>query len=276
MIARTEIRQEERLNGSAGPGVQRHGANAIAEAFFLGGVGNDDPEFEDLSLRVASDLRLIPVDYPDAGARGAVLSNMRLTAEVVVADILQRQPTGGIALVGYSFGGSLGLEVAHQLILAGRTVTFLGVLDAPFRMEELSGLFEKLRLATTARRAVKTLVQAAAHSEVTLRIMSTAAAPSVVGPNRAEPVRRALLTHLRTKALAGWAPPTCASPGLLVSTGVLGEANRDRWLSLCPNLSPLHVGGEHESLLTGSSLDAISVALIAAVQGMKPVALGGG
>jgi thioesterase domain-containing protein len=235
-------------------------------AFFLGGVGGDDPEFAELARRLRPHLRLVPVDYPDAGARGAVLSSMAATAAVVTADIERLQPRGGIALVGYSFGGSLALEVANQLTRAGRTVDLLCPLDAPFRMDELRGLFEKLRLATAPRQAMKKVVEAAALSEVTLRLVTNAASPDVVGGARANPVRRALLTHLRTKALAGWRPEGCDAPGLLVSTGVLGAENRARWLSLCPGLACVEIGGEHERLLQGASLDRVVEALAGAVR----------
>lgn len=235
------------------------------EAFFLAGVGGDEPEFDDLKARLAPLLRLVPATYPDAGARGAVLSDMAATAEVVVADIVRRRAAGPLALVGYSFGGSLALEVAAQLTRAGRTVDFLCVLDAPFRMQELRGLFEVLRLATAPRRAVKKVVEAATLSEVTLRLVSTAA-PAVMGLNRAEPVRRALLTHLRGKALDGWTPPTSRAAGLLICTGVLGEANRDRWQSLCPNLACVMVDGDHERLLMDEALERVAGALVAATR----------
>ncbi len=252
---------EQRNEGSKTTG------ETVAEAFFLAGVGGEEPELEDLSRRVERHLTLIPVEYPAAGARGAVLSNMRVTAQVVASDILRRPASGAVSLVGYSFGGSLALEVANQLTSAGRTVGFLGILDAPFGMEELRGLFEVLRLSTAARRAAKKMVEASAASEVTLRLMSAAASPTVIGLNRAEPVRRALLTHLRTKALAGWEPEACRAPGVLICTGVLGDANRDRWMSLCPNLSYVQVDSEHETLLMGDSMDRVAAALVEAIQG---------
>lgn len=239
----------------------------IGHAFFLGGVGGDDPEFAELERRLRPWLRLVPVDYPDAGARGAVLSNMAATAAVVTADIQRLQPRGGVALVGYSFGGSLALEVANQLVRAGRIIDLLCPLDAPFRMDELRGLFEKLRLATAPRQAVKKVVEVAALSEVTLRLVTGAASPDVLGEARANPVRRALLTHLRTKALASWQPAGCQAPGVLVCTGVLGAENRDRWLSLCPHLGCVDIGGDHERLLQGASLDRVVEAVKGLVDG---------
>lgn len=235
-------------------------------AFFLGGVGNDDPEFPELSERLRPHLRLVPVAYPDAGARGAVLSSMAATAEAVTADILRRRPSGAIGLVGYSFGGSLALEVAAQLGRAARRVDLLCPLDAPFSLDELRGQFEALRLATAPRRAVKKVVEAAALSEVTLRLVTGAASAGMMGPARGDPVRRALLTHLRAKALAGWRPEGCGARGVLVCTGVLGEANRARWQALCPNLDRVDVGGRHETLLAGGSLDRVVEALAGAVR----------
>lgn len=238
-----------------------------AEAYFLPGVGAAEAEFAALDAHLAPRLRLRPAAYPGMGARGAVLSDMRATAGVVAADILGGPGRGPVALVGYSFGGSLALEVSRQLRAAGRDTAFLGVLDAPFGIGELRGLFEVLRLATVPRRAAKALVEAGARSETALRLMAAATAPAGDGgrgDDRGEPVRRALLTHLRTKALAGWTPEGCPAPGVLISTGILGEANLRRWLALCPNLAPVRVEAQHEALLDGDTAGRVAAALLEA------------
>lgn len=260
--AREGLRDDDRPELGAvsadGPG--------LAQAFFLPGVGGSefDFDFETLDSHVGTHLRLRLAAYPGMGARGAVLSSMRATAAAVAADIQERQPEGSVALIGYSFGGSLSLEVSRQLSLSGRCVGFLGILDAPFGIEELQGLFAVLRLATVPRRAAKALVEATARTEVSLRLMNAATAPTAGNQGRGEAVRRALLTHLRTKALAGWRPEACHAPGVLICTGVLGQENRDRWQALCPNLVHVRVDAQHESLLGRDSVEEVAAALLQA------------
>jgi thioesterase domain-containing protein len=51
-------------------------------------------------------------------------------ASVYVKEMISVQPTGPYHLLGWSFGGALAFEIAHQLYEAGHEVGFVGFMDA--------------------------------------------------------------------------------------------------------------------------------------------------
>lgn len=234
-------------------------------AFLIPSVFGDEPQLQDLRRRLHGWVDFDVLALPDAGARGALLTDMAATGRFLVDEISRRRPVGSIALIGYSFGASMALEVAAQLTEAGRRVTFLGALDGPFQPPGFAG-HSADDFCAAPRRLVKSIVVDAAVSMDTVRRLAIGAAPtgSFVG-GRAEPMRRALLWHLRNKALKAWVPRGCNAPGIHVSTGTYGPTNLARWAALCPNLRFLEVHASHEHLLKGTALDAVVTALAAQV-----------
>lgn len=229
----------------------------MATTFLLPGVCGDEPDLVVFRDRLNGHFDFTVVDLPDAGSPGAVLTDMRATAAFVTRQITHHQPAGPVSLIGFSFGASTALEVAAQLADQGRAIVFLGVLDGPFASDEMQGWFELLRRATSAKRTVRTLFEVAASTDTTRRIAWSAVSPDHVGQERSDPVRRAMLAHLRGKALKVWQPRPCFAEGVLVRTGTFGDANRARWTALCPNLRLVEVGGKHEDLLHDGSLEAV-------------------
>lgn len=241
-----------------------------ATTFLLPGVCGDEPDLVVFRSRLREHFRFIVVELPDAGSRGAVLTDVRATAAFVTAQITHHQPTGPVSLIGFSFGASTALEVAAQLTDQGRAITFLGVLDGPFASDEMQGWFDRLRRATSAKRTVRTLFQVAASTDATRRMAWSAVSPDHVGQERSDPVRRAMLAHLRGKALKAWQPRPCLADGVLIRTATFGDANRARWQALCPHLRLVEIGGAHEDLLHDGSLEAV----IETLRALAPVAAG--
>ena len=240
------------------------------QAFFIPSVFGDEPHLVDLRDRLRGCLALDLVALPDAGARGAILTDMQATGRGVADEILRRQPTGPLALIGYSFGASVALEVAAQLTRAGRTIAFLGILDGPFSPPDVSGTSGGTPHPAASRQFVKAVVVEATESMNILRRIALTAAPTAKsGFDVAQPMRRAILWHLRNKALVGWTPPNCDAKGLHVSTGAYGADNARRWRDLCPNLACVDVPSAHEHLLHGASLDAVVAALTRATERVR-------
>ena len=189
------------------------------------------------------------------------------TGRVLVDEIARRQPAGAVSLVGYSFGASMALEVAAQLAEAGRTVGFLAALDGPFDPPTARSKGGGGSLLAAPRRLLKSVaVDAAESMNVVRRLVAGPDAPEPGATDRAEPMRRAMLWHLRNKALKTWVPRGCDAPGLHVSTGDYEPGNRLRWAALCPNLRTLHVSAPHEDLLKGEALSVVVDALAGAVR----------
>ncbi|MFI7597372.1 amino acid adenylation domain-containing protein [Actinoplanes sp. NPDC049681] len=112
--------------------------DALAPVLPLSPPGSEPPLFclapaSGLSWQFAGLARYLPM--PLVGLQspllsgGAAVSMTALAAEH--ADAVERhQPAGPVRLLGWSFGGALALCVAAELIGRGRTVGFVGMLDA--------------------------------------------------------------------------------------------------------------------------------------------------
>jgi len=89
-----------------------------------------------LSWQFAGLKQYLPADVPLIGLQSPLLSGGELPssltelAEAHADRVVARQPSGPIRLLGWSFGGALALCVAVALTERGRTVEFVGMLDA--------------------------------------------------------------------------------------------------------------------------------------------------
>ncbi|CAN5128031.1 hypothetical protein BH11ACT7_BH11ACT7_29520 [soil metagenome] len=78
----------------------------------------------------------LPEQIPIYGLQSPVFTGRPLPATITelavqYADTVQASaPTGPIRLLGWSFGGSLAVLIAHELVRRGRDVSWLGMLDA--------------------------------------------------------------------------------------------------------------------------------------------------
>lgn len=234
------------------------------DAFLIPSVFGDEPQLADLRGRLRGLVRFDVLALPDAGARGTLLTDMAATGRMLVAEILRRRPAGPVSLVGYSFGASMALEVAAQLADAGRRVAFLAVLDGPFEPPTVAPRPSDDSVLAAPRRLLKSVAVDAVGSMDAVRRLVIRTEPADDG---IQPMRRAMLWHLRNKALKTWTPRGCGAPGLHVWSGDYGPGNRSRWGALCPNLRTVEVSAPHEHLLKGDALDAVVDALAAAVRG---------
>ena len=242
----------------------------MPEAYILPGVFGDQVELAELRQRLRGRLDFELVALPGDGAPGPVLANMVETASAVADEIERRSPAGAIALAGYSFGASAALATAVQLIGRGREIGWLGILDGPFKVEELSGRYAELRRATGIKAAAgRAAVDVAGAADGTRRLVLSAASSALLGADRSQLVRRALLTHLRNKALEKWLPPSCGANGVHISTGSYGPNNRARWAELCPNLWQVDVTAGHEDLLKGKAFESVVSALVQSSQSVS-------
>lgn len=230
-------------------------------SFLLPAILGDEPQLAAFRQRLEGRIEFELLELPGLKAPADLLSSMSETARLVVDDIVRRQPTGAIAVIGFSFGASLALEVAAQLARVERAVSFLGVLDGAFSTSELKrSKTELLRLCLSARGIASLGRHFVRRLSNRARILlATRGGAAARLPSTA--VEEALLIDYRCKALNSWEPPPCLVPGLLIFSGSLGPRNRSRWESLCPNLAVLDVAAKHGDFLKGRSLDLIVQAL---------------
>ena len=230
-------------------------------AFLLPAILGDEPQLADFRGKLDGRIQFELLALPDDGAPAALLSSMQQTARVIADEIVRRQPAGAIALMGFSFGASLALEVAAQLTAGQRTVSFLGILDGAFRTNELKrSKAELLRLCLSVDGAMGLARHGFERLKNRQRLLMASWSKST-NTAQTPAVRDAILMDLRCNALNEWQPPSCPAPGIAVCSGALGVANRHRWRSLCPNLDVLTLESRHEDLLKGRSLQLIVDAL---------------
>ncbi|MGH3639310.1 MAG: amino acid adenylation domain-containing protein, partial [Mycobacterium sp.] len=137
MVAPTVAEVAGRLEaGAAGQGV-----SSLAKVLPLRDSGTEPPLFclhpaSGLSWQFAGLKRQLPQTVPLYGLQSPLFTDGRLpeTIAELAADYADTvalvAPTGQVRLLGWSFGGSMALLVAQELIGRGREVGFVGMLDA--------------------------------------------------------------------------------------------------------------------------------------------------
>ncbi len=98
--------------------------------FCFPGLGATAYAFHLLSERIGADRPMLAIEMHRLELDPHLLRSMEYTAEAVAGRIMSVQPEGPYALLGYSFGGQLAVEVARKLVGRGQTIESLIVLDA--------------------------------------------------------------------------------------------------------------------------------------------------
>jgi thioesterase domain-containing protein len=108
--------------------------------FIVHGIGGNIVNFYSLSMRMGRDQPVFGVQAQALEVGKPALLHLPDMAAHYLEEIRQVQPEGPYYLLGYSFGGTMVLEMAHQLRAAGQEVALVGMLDSKSRdyLAELS------------------------------------------------------------------------------------------------------------------------------------------
>lgn len=98
--------------------------------FIVHGVGGNVVNFYGLSMRMGSDQPVYGIQSQALVANAPALLHLTDMATHYVKEIRAVQPHGPYHLLGYSFGGTVVLEMAQQLRAAGEEVAMVGMLDS--------------------------------------------------------------------------------------------------------------------------------------------------
>lgn len=101
-----------------------------APLFIIHGVGGNVINFYGLSMRIDPCQPVYGVQAQSLLAGQSALLRLEDMAAHYVQEIRKVQAHGPYRLLGYSFGGTVALEMAHQLRAAGEVVAPIGMLDA--------------------------------------------------------------------------------------------------------------------------------------------------
>ncbi|QCI63221.1 AMP-binding protein [Phreatobacter stygius] len=143
-LARLDDQGLLRIVGRKGGQIQINGAVAAAPAgnrlaprqddtlpilFLLPGSVGYGPSFAAFAASMGKVARVAPVRYPGLQQILSGQNSLAAIATAAIGQIDRTQPSGSVRLLGHSLGGAVAFEVAARLLAAGRSVTFLGILD---------------------------------------------------------------------------------------------------------------------------------------------------
>ncbi len=101
--------------------------------FIAHGVGGNVVNFYGLARRVGTDQPIYGIQSQALIANQPALLHLQDMARHYIEEIRTLQPHGPYYLLGYSFGGTMVLEMAHQLRAAGEQVALIGMIDSKTR-----------------------------------------------------------------------------------------------------------------------------------------------
>lgn len=255
-------------------------ADGRTPLFFLPGIGGDEPVMAEFRRAFADRIAFTLIDHPGAEQPAALLEDLSATAGIVAERIAGLRPAGPIRLAGYSFGGTLAAEVARRLLVQGREVAFLWLLDVVPPRSPARRVLDMLGMPSTMwRRLVARLPRLRRHPgqglarsvafDAALRIGAYGVASRVarreVGVGALGDLSTAdrfRLWHHRAQALKTWVPARIDLPALLVASddGMAARAPAF-WRRLIPDLVVVTVPGEHGALSTATSIARIAPVL---------------
>jgi acetoacetyl-CoA synthetase len=109
--------------------------NARAPLFIAHGLGGNVMELTQLGKRIESPHAVYAIQARGLDGEGAPCETIEEMGKIYVEAIREVQPHGPYYLAGYSFGGLVALEIAHQLSQAGEKIALLAFLDSyPHRL----------------------------------------------------------------------------------------------------------------------------------------------
>jgi thioesterase domain-containing protein len=239
--------------------------------FLLPGIYGDEPVLADFRRRFAGTVDFQLVDLPDIGAPARILTSVTETARLIAAEILRRQPNGGITVAGFSFGASVAFETSRLIAGSGRTVSSLTLLDGVFDrakytpavlIDETDRAILAVRqrhwLVTTIRRWVKAPLRVLCCFDpgrtFLYNILRKAA------PRKYFAFRKWFLRQVRNLALQKWHPSPVHLPEVAADITLIalskhyGPATGGKWAELCPAAEIVRLGCSHTGILNNDEI----------------------
>lgn len=137
------------------------GTPGVKPVFLIHGAGGNILWFKPLADRLRGDTPIYGIEAQGIDGSLPFLESVEEMAELYIRHMLTVDPQGPYRLVGYSGGGVIAVEMAHQIRRSGRQVELLAMLDTlapqeastPLSLTDKLGMLTKLDAAYLARRA---------------------------------------------------------------------------------------------------------------------------
>jgi thioesterase domain-containing protein len=123
------VTQRLSANGSSSIVPMKPGGTA-APLFIIHGAGGNVIRFYQLAMLVGTNHPIYGIQAQSLLAGQPALLRLEDQAAFYLSEIQELQPKGPYYFLGYSFGGTIALEIANQLRTKGEHVELLGMLDS--------------------------------------------------------------------------------------------------------------------------------------------------
>ena len=244
------------LVGALGESASAVALGDAPPVFLLPGLLGDGPSLVRFRRRLEGHIRFEVVAIADADLAARTLGDIAATACQVAATIAARQPEGPVCIAGYSFGGSVALAVAAELLDTGRDVAHVAVFDTAFG-DALLGLPRpplRRRLRRLGGRALSRLL---AWDGGRRRMLT---ALDRLAPRSALAVRHFVLRRFRTDARLRWHPRPVNVPIFVALSDEFAPFAGPVWRRLYPHAKVTPVAATHFGLLEGEALEIVAAA----------------
>ncbi|QHE95541.1 amino acid adenylation domain-containing protein [Pseudomonas cannabina pv. alisalensis] len=271
------------LNKSLHPNLTTIRKEGTQYPLFLIHEGSGDIGYaQQLAKQISSDIPVYGFSASGLQIGEEHLTTIEAMASRYIQGIRHIQPDGPYRVAGWSAGGTIAYEIAHQLIGAGATVEFLGLIDTtsdyrhlfnaqevehahPYETPEIEALLRLL--SPDARHGAVSHLAAARDFEALLAYTQVQGLlPEGIDSDLAK--RYLALIHSIGLALYRYVPP--ALPTRLTLFSATGESRSDisiGWGGLIPKeqLQIISVRGTHHSILKEPDIRALGRAILEVV-----------
>jgi amino acid adenylation domain-containing protein len=125
------LQSPSRLHATYPPGfVEIRAGSADRPLFCLPGMSGTALQFGTLATKLRTPRPIVAIELHNLPVGSTVFKSIEGTARAIIGLMREVQPSGPYAILGYSFGGNLAVELARQLIADNQTVELVAILDS--------------------------------------------------------------------------------------------------------------------------------------------------
>lgn len=103
--------------------------NGLPPLFLIPGAGGHVISFRELAMALGAEWPIFGLQPSDYDLKQLSYSSVETLASALVEDLLKVEADGPFYLLGYSAGGLIAFEIAQKLIIDGKNVALLGLID---------------------------------------------------------------------------------------------------------------------------------------------------
>ncbi|MFD0892165.1 amino acid adenylation domain-containing protein [Luteolibacter ambystomatis] len=206
------------------------------------------------------------------------------TAAAYIEVMRRIRPQGPYCLAGYSFGGLVAWEIAHQLEKVGEGIPFVALFDTanPVAYARKNNPLERVRSfwdqhsdLPVTERAGRLAARFVEGTRTHFRVKRESAEAAIAGPAEAHTdLRRVQLREAHDEAMQRYQPPRLSGAAHLFKARFTGDkvemAADYGWTPFCESLTIREIPGQHLTLFDPENVGEFARSLDAALQSCDP------